>query len=257
MSTAPSENRLLAALHAAEAARLTARMTDVTFGHKDVVYRAGGPIECVYFPRGGMLSSVVVMDDGASAEVAGIGREGMVGASVLFGALRSHERVLCQIAPCPCRRMAAAEFPTEAGRVGPLRDVLYGYVRGVLLVAARQAACNCLHSADERCTRWLLQCHDRVGADEFPLTHEFLGQMLGVRRATVAVTAGSLQTAGLIAYKNGRVTVRDRAGLESAACECYAVVRRAFAPQVPDTLPRTNRCRGTAAYRVRTPRHPR
>lgn len=229
MSIPQSENRLLAALPPPEYARLTARMSDATFGYRDVVYRAGGPIDHVYFPRGGVLSCVVLMEDGGTAEVAGVGREGMVGVSAFLGADRSQEQVFCQIPPCECRRMPAAEFAAEVARGGPLRDVAYAYTRAALAASARQVACNCLHSADERCARWLLQSHDRASADEFPLTHEFLAQMLGVRRATVTVTAGSLQTAGLITYKSGRVTVRDRAGLEGAACECYAVIRDTFA----------------------------
>ncbi len=230
MSTLPPENRLLTALPPDEFARLTARMTDVTFGLKDVAYRAGGPVEYVYFPRSGMMSAVVVMEDGATAEVAGIGREGMLGASVCLGADRSAEQVFCQIPPCACRRLPAAEFAAEVARGGPLRAVVYKYLRGVLTASARQTACNCLHSVDERCARWLLQCRDRVGADEFPLTHEFLAVMLGVRRATVTVTAGSLQSAGLITYRHGQVKVLDGDGLEDAACECYAAIRDAFAP---------------------------
>jgi CRP-like cAMP-binding protein len=224
------DNLLLSALPRHEFDRLTARMTDVTLGHKDLVYRAGGPIEYVYFPRSGVVSSVIVMTDGASAEVAAIGREGMCGASVLLGATHSHEQVFCQVPPSECRKMPAAVFAAEASKGGPLRDVIHAYLRGALIASARATACNCLHSVDERCARWLLMCHDRIGADEFTLTHEFLAVMLGVRRATVSVTAGSLQSAGLITYKHGKVKVVDRIGLEEATCECYAVIRDAFEP---------------------------
>jgi CRP-like cAMP-binding protein len=223
------ENRFLSSLPPHEFARLTARMTDVTFGHKDVVYLPGGPIDSVYFPRSGVLSSTVVMADGATAEVALIGREGVAGVSAFLGASRSPEHVFCQIAPSDCRKWAAAEFAAEVARGGPLKDAVYGYTRGTLTASARNTACNALHSIDERFARWLLMCHDRVGADEFPLTHEFLSVMLGVRRATVSVTAASLQSAGIIAYRHGRVTVRDRAALEEAACECYPAIRDAFA----------------------------
>lgn len=224
------ENRLLAALPPPDLARLTGRMTDVTLASKDLLYRPGGPIDFVYFPRSGVVSSVVVMADGTTAEVAVIGAEGMAGASVLLGATRSEQQVYCQVPPCECRKLPAAEFAAEVGRPGPLRDAVAGYLRGALAASARLTACNCLHPVDERCARWLLMCHDRVGADEFPLTHEFLAVMLGVRRATVTVTAGTLQQSGLIAYKHGRVRVLDRAGLEAAACECYAAIRDAFAP---------------------------
>ncbi|VTS00629.1 Transcriptional regulator, Crp/Fnr family OS=Chroococcidiopsis thermalis PCC 7203 GN=Chro_4925 PE=4 SV=1: HTH_Crp_2 [Gemmata massiliana] len=229
MSARPQENRLLASLLPADRARLLARTTEVTFGHRDVVYSAGGAMEYTYFPRAGVLSAVVLMEDGAGAEVAGIGPEGVAGVSTALGADRSNELVLCQVAPCPCHRMSAAEFAAEVAKGGAVRDAVHRYVRAALTVSARQTACNCLHPADERCARWLLQCHDRAAADEFPLTHEFLSQMLGVRRATVTVVAGTLQTAGLITYKNGVVRVRDRGGLEGAACECYAAIRNAFA----------------------------
>jgi CRP-like cAMP-binding protein len=229
MSTPQPENRLLSALPPADFTRLAARMADVTFEHKGVVYRAGGPMDHVYFPRTGVLSAIVVMEDGGSAEVAGIGSEGMAGVSTFLGNDRSREEVVCQVPPCPCRRMPAAEFVAEVAKGGALREVVHRYLRGVLAVAAQHTACNCLHSVEERCARWLLECHDRVEADEFSLTHEFLATMLGVRRATVTVAAGGLQTAGLIRYKGGRVTVRDRAGLEEVACECYAVNRAALA----------------------------
>jgi CRP-like cAMP-binding protein len=224
------ENRLLSSLPPPEFDRLITRMTDVTLGQKDLVYRTGGPIDYVYFPRSGVVSSVVLMTDGASAEVAAIGREGMCGASVLLGATTSPQQVFCQVPPSECRRMPATEFAAEVAKDGPLRDIVSRYLRGVLLAAAQMTACNSLHPMDERCARWLLMCHDRVGADEFSLTHEFLAVMLGVRRATITVTAGALQSAGLITYKHGRVKVMDRTGLEEAACECYAVIRDAFGP---------------------------
>ena len=126
--------------------------------------------------------------------------------------------------------MPVREFVAEVAKAGPLREVVYRYVRGTLVVSARQTACNCLHSSDERLARWLLMCHDRAGTDEFALTHEFLAMMLGVRRATVTVTAGSLQTAGIISYKHGKVKILARSGLEDATCECYAVIRDAFIP---------------------------
>jgi len=208
--------------------RMTARMTDVTFGHKGMVYRTGGPLDHVYFPRSGIISATVVMGDGASAEVAAVGFEGMIGVSAALGAGVSREQVFCQVHPAACRRMPAAEFVAEFARGGPLRDVVYGYVRAALTASSRQTACNCLHPIDERCARWLLRCHDAVGADEFPLTHEFLSVMLGVRRATVSVTVANFQSAGLITYRHGRVKILDRTGLEAATCECYRAIHDAF-----------------------------
>ncbi len=228
MSIVMPENRLLAALPEADLSRLIAHTTEVTFGHKEVLYRAGGPIDFVYFPRVGAISAIIIMNDGASTEVAAFGSEGIVGVTAALGATVSAEQVFCQVHPATCRKMLTAEFVAEFARGGALRALVYRYLRSTLTVSARQTACNALHSVDERCARWLLQCHDACGTDEFPLTHEFLAVMLGVRRATVTVTAGNLQSAGLISYKYGRITIVDRARLEEAACECYAVVRSAL-----------------------------
>ena len=222
------ENRLLAALPPHDLARLTARMTDVTFEHRDTLYRAGGPLDSVYFPLTGVMSSVIIMLDGSTAEFVATGAEGMLGLATFLGATRSVEEVFCQIPPCVCRRLPAAEFVAEVARGGSLMRVVYAYTRSVLAMSAQLSACNALHPMNERCARWLLMCRDRVGADEFPLTQEFLATMLGVRRATVTVAAGALQTAGLITYRHGHVRVLDHAGLVAASCECYEAIRCAF-----------------------------
>lgn len=222
------ENRLLAALPPADLARLAARMTDVTLGHREGLYAAGGAIEHVYFPRSGVVSAVLAMGDGAAAEVAAVGSEGMVGVSSILGAVTSREEVFCQVHPAECRRLPVAEFVAAVATCGRLRDVVHGYARAALAASAQYIACNCLHPIDRRCARWLLQCHDRVGRDDFPLTHEFLATMLGVRRATVTDAAGGLQRAGLISYRHGRVRVLKRTELEAEACECYPVLRAAF-----------------------------
>jgi CRP-like cAMP-binding protein len=225
----PPENDLLSTLPPADLTRLTARMTDVRVSHKEVLYPCGGTIDHVYFPRTGVLSAVIIMLDGQTAETAVIGHEGMVGVATALGAVRSVEQVFCQIGTAECRKLPAAEFVAEVARGGALRDVVHGYARGTLAVSARCTACNALHSVDERCARWLLMCRDRLDSDEFTLTHEFLAIMLGVRRATVTVTAGSLQSAGLITYRHGRVKILDRSGLEDASCECYRAIRDAAA----------------------------
>ena len=224
----PSENRLLSTLPPHDYARLTARMTDVTFEHRGTAYRSGGALDFVYFPRSGVMSSVMIMLDGSTAEIVATGSEGMLGYSTFLGATRSVEEVFCQIPPCVCRRLPTAEFVAEIARNGTLTAIVHNYTRSVLATSAQLIACNALHAVNERCARWLLMCRDRVGADEFPLTQEFLATMLGVRRATVTVAAGTLQTAGLIAYRHGRVKILDAAGLEAASCECYAAMRGAF-----------------------------
>ena len=224
----PSENRLLSALLPHDYARLVARMTDVTFEHRGSAYRSGGPLDAVYFPRSGVMSSVMIMLDGSTAEVAATGAEGMLGSAAFLGATRSVEEVFCQIPPCVCRRLPAADFVAEVARGGVLTAIVHNYTRSALGASAQLIACNALHAVNERCARWLLMCRDRVGADDFPLTQEFLATMLGVRRATVTVAAGTLQAAGLIAYRHGRVKLLDAVGLEAASCECYAAMRGAF-----------------------------
>jgi hypothetical protein len=165
------------------------------------------------------------MNDGETAEVAVIGREGMTGAATCIGAVASKEEVYCQVHPVECLKWLTSEFTAEVSRNDPFRVIVHAYLREMLSISMQQTACNCLHLVDERCARWLLMCHDRVGTDEFPLTQEFLSTMLGVRRATVTATARSLQGAGLITYKRGRVKIIDRPGLEEAACECYQALR--------------------------------
>jgi CRP-like cAMP-binding protein len=226
------ENRLLAALPRPDFDRLTARMDDVSFATRDMAYRANGPIPHVYFPRSGMLSMVIVLEGGKTSEVGVIGNEGMAGTPVFLGADRSPTQVFCQI-PCEARRMPVAAFREEVGRDGPFRDLVQRYTQALFNLVSQSTACNHHHSVDSRCARWLLICHDRVGADEFPLTQEFMAMMLGVHRPSVTLTARTLQKAGLVRYTRGRVTVLDRKGLEAVACECYRVVRAELDRLVP------------------------
>ncbi|MBX9584407.1 MAG: Crp/Fnr family transcriptional regulator [Gemmataceae bacterium] len=226
------ENRLLAALPGKEFDRLEARMTTVPFGIRDPVYRAGGPVDHVYFPLDGVLSQVVVMEDGGAVEVGTVGYEGMVGASVAFGDPRSQCQVFCQVAGRG-RRLPADEFRAECDRGGPLAGLVRRYMLFQAAVAAQGVGCNRLHGIDERCARWLLMTHDRVGTETFTLTQEFLAQMLGVRRASVTVAAGMLQQAGIIRYTRGKITVLDRDRLEAASCECYRAVRAEYDRLLP------------------------
>ncbi len=221
-------NRLLASLPRDDFERLSTHMTEVEYDHKQTVYWPNQSIEHVYFPHTGLISAVIVMADGSSAEVAVVGREGLLGASVVLGAKQSTEHVYCQVHPSLCSKLSVVDFLAEVSRGGILQTLVYAYLRAALTVSARQTACNCLRMVEERCARWLLMCHDRAGSDEFPLTHEFLAIMLGVRRASVTVTARGLQQQGFISYKHGRVTMLDRSGLEQAACECYQAIRDAF-----------------------------
>jgi CRP-like cAMP-binding protein len=222
-----SENRLLAALPQGERGRLLARMTAKKLDIEEVIYNAGGPMPHVYFPRSGVISSVMVMADGRAAEVAATGREGMVGLAAVLGAGQSPEKVFCQI-PGDMRRMATEMFVDEVRRGDRLQALVQEYTRSLMRLTAQHSACNCLHSVEERCAKWLLMSRDRAGTDEFPLTQEFLSYMLGVRRATVTQAAGAFQKAGFITYRHGRIRILDGNSLESAACECYGVARQEF-----------------------------
>lgn len=216
-------NRLLAALPPEALERLGPDLDAVTLGQKDVIYRSNHLISHVYFPVTGVVSLVTVMEDGATAEIATVGNEGMVGLPVFLGTGMVPHQAFVQV-PGDAFRIEAAAFREEAERWGPMTRIMQRYTQAIFTQVAQSAACNRLHSVEERCARWLLMTHDRVISDEFPLTQEFLSQMLGVRRASVSVIARLLQHAGLIRYRRGRVTILDRQGLESASCECYHII---------------------------------
>jgi len=194
---------------------------------EQVVYRQGAAIERVYFPLDGVYSLFIVLEDGATVEVGTVGNEGMVGLPVFLGASTSLGLVLGQIAGT-ATSMPAEAFRAAADHSTALRDVVGRYAQAHLRQAAQSAACNAVHSSEQRVARWLLMTHDRVGAEQFSLTHELLARMLGTRRETVTVAAGRLQHDGLIEYSRGRVTVANRPGLEAAACECYRQVAETF-----------------------------
>lgn len=223
-------NRLLDSIPSDERSRLLARMREITFDHKDTVYHVGGAIDFVYFPRSGVLSTVVLLSDGRTAEAVALGKWGMAGLTAYLGARRSNELVVCQVPVAHCWKWSASEFAAEVAKPGAFQDVIYAHTRGLLSAVARTTACNCLHNVAERCARWLLTCHDQMEADQFTLTHEFLATMLGTRRASVTITASALQAAGLITYRRGKVKIVDRARLEAASCECYRTIRACFVP---------------------------
>jgi hypothetical protein len=173
------------------------------------------------------------MDDGSSIEIATIGNEGIVGIPVFLGAQSMGARDLYQVqVPGDVLAMEASAFLSAAQRE-PLRGLVQRYAQALFTQVTQQVACNGLHSVEERCSRWMLLTHDRVGSNDFPLTQEFLAQMLGVRRASVTLAAGALQRAGFIRYGRGRVTINDREGLENASCECYRIMRTEFDRLLP------------------------
>jgi CRP-like cAMP-binding protein len=225
--------RILLALEPKERERLLAATLPVSLESKETLLRGGDRIATVYFPETSVVSQLTTMDDGTSVEVANIGNEGIVGVSAFLGVDTIGARESFQVeVPGQARAMDVAIFVKEARR-DPLRSLVERYVQAQFVQVAQRLACVALHSIPERCSRWLLLTHDRVGDREFPLTQEFLAQMLGVRRASVTQAAGGLQNAGLIRYSRGRVTVLDRDGLENAACECYGIIRRELERLLP------------------------
>jgi CRP-like cAMP-binding protein len=223
----PVGNWLLDSLPRADIERVRPHLEAVPVAIKQVIYEPNGPIQHVYFPTSCIISLVTYMKDGASVEMATVGHEGMVGLPVFLGTGTMPSRAFGQVAGNSLR-IATAAFTAEVKRNGPLVRVLNRYTQALFNQVAQTTACNRLHLVEQRCARWLLQTHDRVGSDQFLLTQEFLAQMLGVRRSGVSAAAGLLQKAGLIRYARGRITILDRAALESAACECYGVIKREF-----------------------------
>lgn len=220
-------NRLLAALSEEELERLRPYLEVVALGHKEVLYEPDEPIEYVYFPIDSVSSMLATMDDGQAVEVGTIGNEGMTGLPVFLGARTAPLASMCQI-PGDAARMTAESLRSEATAGNGLHALLHRYTEAMFIFAAQSSACNRLHSVEQRAARWLLHTHDRVSGDEFPLTQEFLSQMLGVRRASVSETAGALQGENLISYTRGIIRVIDRPGLEARSCECYRVIRKEF-----------------------------
>jgi CRP-like cAMP-binding protein len=221
------ENRLLATLSKEEHDRLEPHLEIVPLEPKMVLHESDIPIPHVYFPLAGVVSLMTVMEDGSSIEIATIGNEGLVGIPVFLGAQSTPSRAFSQV-PGHAVRMSAEAFRQEIDRGGTLHDMVQRYTLVVFNQIAQTAACNRVHSINQRCARWLLMTHDRAGDNEYYLTQEFLAQMLGVRRASVSEVAGELQNAGLIRYSRGTMTIVDRKGLEDAACECYAIIRNTF-----------------------------
>ena len=224
---APGQNRLLSAMSRDVQLRLLPRMEKVSLAIRHVLYEADTPITHVWFPLSGVVSLVLTMRDGTSVEVGTIGNEGMVGAPVLLGAERTPVKAFCQVAG-QAMKMRLDGLKRSLQEQPDLLELLRRYTQTMSNQIAQSTACNHVHSVQQRMCRWLLMTHDRVCADEFYLTQEFLAQMLGVRRPSVTVAAGLLQKDGLIAYQRGRIRIRDRAGLEAGACECYQSLREEF-----------------------------
>lgn len=220
-------NRLLAALPAAALAQLWPRLEPVELELRQVLHLPEQSIATVYFPEAGWISMMAALEDGDTAEVGLVGRKGMAGLPILHADTLSDLEAMVQH-PGRALCLSSADFRIELDRLPTFRTLLLRYSLAQHMQVARTVACNGRHAVDQRLARWLLMAHDRSDGDSFLMTHEFLGMMLGIRRAGVTVAAGMLQQAGLIRYTRGQMLVVDRPGLESAACECYGATRRAF-----------------------------
>jgi len=220
-------NRLLGALPVEEFEHLRPHLETITLEVKDFLYERDVPIEHVYFPIDCVTSVMAQMKDGRMVEVGTIGKEGMDGLPVFLGAQTAPLTSFCQV-PGDAARMAADALRSEVGPGDRLHELLRRFTEATLVFAAQSSACNRLHSVEQRCSRWILHTHDRVGKDEFHLTQEFLSQMLGVRRASVSEVASALQGEGLISYWRGNLRILDRSGLEAVACECHGVITKEF-----------------------------
>jgi len=224
-SHSPRQNHLLAALPAADYERLLPDLELVPMPLGWAVYEAGGKLGYVYFPTTSIVSLLYVMEDGASAEIAVTGSDGLVGIALFMGGESTSSRAIVQSAGHGYR-LRAAVLKKEFKRGGQLQYLTLRYTQALITQMAQTAVCNRHHAVEQQLCRWLLLSLDRLSSNELIMTQELIANMLGVRREGVTEAAGNLQKAGLIQYSRGRITVRDRPKLEARVCECYAVVKK-------------------------------
>jgi CRP-like cAMP-binding protein len=231
------DNQLLALLPATDRARLHAELEQISMAVGDVVYESGSLQDYVYFPTTAVVSLAYVMADGATAEIAVVGNEGVVGIALFMGGETTPSRAIVQSAGLAFR-LSGRSLKREFTRAGPMQHLLLRYTQALLTQMAQTAVCNRHHSIDQQLCRWLLLRLDRLPSNELAVTQELIANMLGVRREGVTEAAGQLQRAGLMRYSRGRITVLDREGLEARACECYRVVKTESDRLFAATLPR-------------------
>lgn len=231
----PRQNWLLAALPDAEWARWVPHLEPIDMPLGKVLYESGSRLNHVYFPTTSIVSLLYVMEDGASAEIAVVGNEGIVGISLFMGGESTPSRAIVQSAGQGIR-LKADLMLQEFNRAGPVLHLLLRYTQALITQMSQTAVCNRHHSLDQQLCRWLLLSLDRLQSEELAMTQELIANMLGVRREGVTEAAGHLQRAGLIRYQRGHITVLDRAKLEQRTCECYAVVKKEYDRLLPPLL---------------------
>jgi CRP-like cAMP-binding protein len=230
----PQQNHLLAALPASDYERLAPHLELISLKLGEVLYEPGVRLRYVYFPTTSIVSLLYVMEDGASAEIAIVGNEGILGISLFMGGETTPSRAVVQSAGYGYR-LKAQLLKDEFQRFGPMLHLLLRYTQALITQMAQTAVCNRHHSVDQQLCRWLLLSLDRLASNELSMTQELIANMLGVRREGVTEAAGKLQEAGLISYRRGRITVLDRPGLEARSCECYEVVKKELDRLLPYT----------------------
>ncbi|MBN3939150.1 Crp/Fnr family transcriptional regulator [Nostoc sp. NMS9] len=221
-------NKLLAALPASDYQRLIPHLKLVSLPVQQILYEAGEPITQVYFPDKAMVSIVTTMEDGSTAEVGIVSNEGMVGIPVILGDNITTTTAFVQISGA-AMQMDADVLRAEFNRGGAIQTLLLCYVQAVYSELAQGVACNRLHILEERLARWLMTVSERLELEDFPLTQEFIAQMLGVRRSGVTVAASTLSRAGMITYQRGHISILNREDLSATSCECYRVIQNEFA----------------------------
>ena len=220
-----SGNRLLDAVPPDVRERLS--LESVALNPNQIVHEAGAIARHVFFPTSGLISMIASVGNGLSVEIGMVGKEGMFNIASILGDDRPAHAAMVQL-PGSSLRMKSAVLRREAQAHPALLGLLLRYSQTILTTAAQTAACNRLHLLEQRCARWLLSAHDRAETDTFPMTQEFLAMMLGVRRPGVTIAAQAFETGGLIAYNHGTMTIIDRAGLETASCDCYSFIQSEF-----------------------------
>jgi CRP-like cAMP-binding protein len=230
----PQQNHLLAALPPGDYERLAPHLELIPLKLGEVLYEPGIRMRYVYFPTTSIVSLLYVMEDGASAEIAIVGNEGILGISLFMGGETTPSRAVVQSAGYGYR-LKAQLLKDEFQRFGPMLHLLLRYTQALITQMAQTAVCNRHHSVDQQLCRWLLLSLDRLASNELSMTQELIANMLGVRREGVTEAAGKLQEARLISYRRGRITVLDRPGLEARCCECYEVVKKELDRLLPYT----------------------
>ena len=229
----PDNNHLLAALPAGDFQRLLPHLKLVPLLLGEVLYESGIVLRHVYFPADSIVSLLYVMADGASAEIAVVGNEGLIGVSLFMGGETTPSRAVVQSAG-HAYRLSGQVLKEEFTRAGAMQHLLLRYTQALITQMAQTAVCNRHHSLDQQLCRWLLLSLDRLNSNQLVMTQELIANMLGVRREGVTEAAGRLQSAGLISYSRGHITVLDRPKLEARTCECYAVVKKECDRLLPD-----------------------